>query len=145
MKRKILASVLFVLLFIPFTACTHLPEKTVPIKISAETLWDEFASDGVAATATYDGNIVAVTGVVAETAQMFMNQPCILLENGVVSIPDGIFCFFSSDFDASNYNKGETITVYGVCAVATHIAGESAPFISIEEASVLSDAPSGAE
>ena len=139
MKRKTASIILLVLCacilaYMLLTAPKDNPSDVV--EISAEDLWSEFVSDKKATSARFDGSRVAVTGSVAEIAEAFMGYPCILLENGVVSIPDGIFCFFPQEFDVTAYNIGDVITVSGRCSVGTHIAGEDVPFITIREASV---------
>lgn len=139
MKRKTASIILLVLCacilaYMPLTASKDNPSDAV--EISAEDLWDEFVSDKKAASVRFEGSRVVVTGSVAEIAEAFMGYPCILLENGVVSIPDGIFCFFPQEFDVTAYNIGDVITVSGWCSVAIHIAGEDVPFISIEDASI---------
>lgn len=135
MKRALTIGLLF-LCICTNSACTTTPLNTdTPIEITAENLWTEFVSDQDAAKKRFDGSQVSVTGMVAETAKVFMGKPCILLENGVVSTPDGIFCYFPDDFDITQYKIGETITVLGICSLAVHIAGEDTPFISIDCAS----------
>lgn len=107
-----------------------------PIKISAEDLWNEFIADKDNATDRFDGNPISVTGTIAEISEDFMGSPCILLENGVNSIPDGIFCRLQDGFNVHDYQIGDTITVTGTCSLAIHIAGDDTPFISIENAEV---------
>ena len=105
------------------------------IEISAENLWQEFESDRDAAKDKFDGCILAITGSVAEISESFMGQPCILLENGIDSIPDGIFCFFPSNTDLNGTELGDIITINGTCSVGIHVAGDDTPFISINDAS----------
>lgn len=136
MKRALIMSLLALCICITSACTATSPNTDTPIEITAENLWTEFVSDRDAAREHFDGSQVAVSGVIAETAEAFMGKPCILLENGVVSIPDGIFCYFPNDFDVTQYNVGDTITVLGTCSLAIHVAGDDSPHISIYEASV---------
>ena len=61
-----------------------------------------------------------------------MGHPCILLENGIDSVPDGIFCMFPEGYDVSAPQTGETLTVTGVCSIGSNIAGDDTqPYIYI--------------
>lgn len=139
MKRKTASVILLVLCscILAYMLLTESKDNSSEaVEISAEDLWSEFVSDKKAASARFEGNRVIVTGSVAEIAEAFMGRPCILLENGVVSIPDGIFCLFPQEFDVTAYNIGDVVTISGRCSVGIHIAGEDVPFIFIKEASV---------
>ena len=110
-----------------------------PLEITATELWSEFRQNGSNSKAKYDGTLLIISGQVAEVSESFMGQPCILLENGEDSVPDGIFCFFpvQSAESVVSVEVGNSVTVLGVCSVAVHIAGEKTPFISIESASFI--------
>lgn len=95
-----------------------------PIEISAEQLWREFKYDRTYANKSLDNKIIAVTGIVVEQTENFMLHPCVLLENGEDSIPDGIFIMFPEGFDVFQYHLGEEITIVGRCSPAIHIAGD---------------------
>lgn len=140
--RKLSSAALGLLIALVFlTACGptfQAGDPTNPIEISAEDMWDEFVANKEDAAGRYDGERVTVTGTIAEISEAFMGSPCIMLENGVVSIPDGIFCYFPDGFNVHDYSIGETITVAGTCSLAIHIAGDDTPFISIRNATVIS-------
>lgn len=95
-----------------------------PIEISAEELWREFKYDRTYAKKSLDDKMIAVTGIVVEQTDNFMQHPCVLLENGEDSIPDGIFIMFPDGFDVFQYHIGEEITVIGRCSPAIHVAGD---------------------
>lgn len=115
----------------------HKSVQTSEIALTAEDLWSAFTSDRNAAEAQYGGETISLTGEIAEVSDAFMGKPCILLENGADSIPDGIFCFFPPNFDVSDYSDGDTITVSGECSIALHIAGDDTPFISLRNSKIV--------
>ncbi len=107
------------------------------IVVTAEQLWTEIKYGDTSDLLKYEGNRLTVSGIVAESASMFMGSPCILLENGENSIPDGIFCVFVDDAAIDEYSIGQSITVCGVCSLGTHIAGDDTnPYIFIKEAQI---------
>ena len=134
MKKHIYPILLLLIcLILSFYFAEDQSETTV--EVSAESLWYSFKYDSDMAESTYENKQVIVTGEIAEPPAMFMQQLCILLENGEDSIPDGIFCMFPADYDAHSYNVGDTISVDGKCNLAIQIAGDNSnPFIFIEDA-----------
>ena len=84
----------------------------------------------------YRGKTVRITGLVAEKTENFLNEPCILLENGVTSIPDGIFCFLSNANDLLICEIGSTVTIEGECSFGIEIYGD-AIWISLKNATVI--------
>ena len=102
-------------------------------EISAEILWDEAVANELKAKQTYDGNAIVVTGVVAEKAASFMGKPCIVLENGADSIPDGIFCYMQTSEMLSECDIGNEITVAGICSFGVTFAGENMPYIFLDD------------
>lgn len=138
MKKLFIAGLFLLVVLVVASGCSPTDQVSASeaIKVSAEGMWSEFAADMDAAAKQFDGSLVTVTGMIAEVHEMFMGFPCILLENGVDSIPDGIFCYFPEGFNVHNYSVGETITVTGVCSLAIHVAGEETPFISIKNAEI---------
>lgn len=125
----------FAIVFILNT--THKSIPASEIALTAEDLWSTFTSDRNLAKAQYGGKTISLTGKIAEVTDAFMGKPCILLENGVDSIPDGIFCFFPPDFNISGYSAGDIITISGECSVALHVAGDDTPFISLRDSKVV--------
>jgi len=111
-------------------------EKAV-LEVSAETLWSDFKYDRDMAESIYKDKQIIVTGKIAEPPTIFLQQPCILLENGEDSVPDGIFCMFAAGYDIHSYGVGEIISVHGRCTLAAHIAGDASnPYIYIEDACI---------
>ena len=107
-----------------------------PMEFSAEDLWREFKYDRTYAKKSLDGKIISVTGIVVEQGENFLMHPCIVLENGEDSIPDGIFIMFPDGFDVFQYHIGEEITVVGRCSLAVHLAGDDTNptiFIYVED------------
>lgn len=137
--RKII-SILFylILLCFAFVGCTaDISAVNEDIFVTAEQLWTDIKHGDASSLSKYEGKRITVTGIVAESASQFLGSPCILLENGVDSIPDGIFCMFFDDAAIGEYNIGQSITVCGVCSLGTHIAGDDTnPYIFIKEAQI---------
>lgn len=140
MKRFFM--VVFAVLLVALSGCTQTEYEQV-ISVSAEEIWNEFEIDQGTATKTYDDALLYLSGSVAEISDSFMGSPCVLLENGVVSIPDGIFCMFPEDSleQVQDLEIGEQVTIYGRCSVGIHIAGDDTPFISIMDAELVEQAP----
>lgn len=140
MKRLSVFGLVLLIASVVISGCSPIgpSRESEAIEVSAELMWSEFAADMDAATKQFDGSLVTVTGMIAEVHETFMGSPCILLENGVDSIPEGIFCYFPKEFNVHNYSAGETITVTGVCSLAIHVAGKETPFISIKNAEIAS-------
>ena len=140
MKMK--RTIFLFLLFLSLCSCSiefeHSQSKAA-IQVSAEDLWSEFKHNRDSALYAYDGREIVVSGEIAESPGIFMQQPCIILENGEDCIPDGIFCMFPEGYDVESYNVGETISVQGRCSLAMHLAGDDTnPFIFIYDSCVLS-------
>lgn len=135
--KKTFCFVLCIAAFFFFAACDAVPQSLEPAKITAVSLWAEFETNRVAAEEKYIGAKILLTGEISEMTDAFMGKPCILLENGVDSIPAGIFCFFHDSFDVSVYSPGETITVSGTCFVMLNIAGDDTPYIYIDAAEIV--------
>lgn len=107
-----------------------------PVEITSERLWEEFCIDKKTASSVYENNLLSVSGIIAEIIDNFLGYPCILLENGVDSIPDGIFIMFPDGFDVFQYHIGEEITVVGRCSLAVHVAGDDTTptiFVYVED------------
>ena len=140
MKQKILIilSIFFVLLVVYFFTFANTKDEPDKIEISAVDLWKEFDYNADAATQKFQGASLLVSGTISEISDNFMGSPCILLENGVDTIPAGIFCFLlKSDADYMlNLNVGDEIAIIGTCNVALNFSESSSPFISIEDASI---------
>lgn len=126
---KKIIRVLFILVALVLSAVFVLisnQEKLVPkeaIVVDAVDLWKEMKYGGNDLT-EYDGLLYEITGEVAEISDSFMGHPCILLENGESTIPEGFFIMFPDGFDVSRYSIGEIVTVNGTCSPAIHIAGD---------------------
>lgn len=106
------------------------------IEINAEDLWDTFKYDRTYAEAALDDKTLSLTGIIADITEQFMGYPCILLENGEDTIPDGIFVMFPEGFDVFQYSIGEEITVIGRCSPAIHLAGDDTNptiFVHVED------------
>lgn len=106
------------------------------IEITAEDLWDTYKYDRTYAEATLDDKTLSLTGIIADITEQFMGYPCILLENGEDTIPDGIFVMFPDGFDVFQYSVGEEITVIGRCSPAIHLAGDDTNptiFVHVED------------
>ena len=140
MKRFLMIA--FAVLLAILSGCMQTGDEQV-ISVSAEDIWNEFETNREAATGTYDDAILYLSGSVAEISDSFMGSPCVLLENGVVSIPDGIFCMFpeSSLEQVQGLEIGEQVTIYGRCSVGINIAGDDTPFISIMDAELVEQVP----
>lgn len=106
------------------------------IEITAEDLWDKYKYDRTYAEATLDDKTLSLTGIIADITEQFMGYPCILLENGEDTIPDGIFVMFPDGFDVFQYSIGEEITIMGRCSPTIHLAGDDTNptiFIYVED------------
>ena len=130
---KINMLVMVLVLTLCASACSS-GKSAEPVEIHATMLWSEFVSDIETAANKYDGCLMAITGTIAEMPGSFMGEPCILLENGADTIPNGIFCFFNDEAELESLECGDTVTVSGTCSVAMHIASDQTPFVSIESA-----------
>lgn len=93
------------------------------IAVNAVDLWIEMKY-GENDIADYDGVLYEITGEVSEVADFFMGHPCIVLENGEDTIPEGFFIMFPEGFDVFQYSVGETITITGKCSPGLHIYGD---------------------
>lgn len=140
MKRFLI--VVFAELFVILSGCMQVKEGQV-ISVSSEEMWNEFEINWDTATRTYDDNFLYLSGSVAEINDSFMGSPCVLLENGVVSVPDGIFCMFPKDSleQVLALEIGAQVTIYGKCSIGIHIAGDDTPFIYIMDAELVEQAP----
>lgn len=140
--KRIFFKVIFLILFVFMSGCMQIKDNQV-ISISAESLWSEFEKDQDTATEVYDDTLLYLSGSVVEISDSFMGSPCVLLENGVVSIPDGIFCMFPEDSleEVQALEIGEQITVYGKCSVGIHAAGDETPFISVLDSQLVEQTP----
>lgn len=131
-KVALFLAMWFCLLVLIWTYTVEIDIETIPIEITAEDLWRAFKYDRTAAKEKYDDKLISVTGTIAEGPAEFMQEMCILLENGERSIPDGIFCMFPIEKDLSSYHVGQTVTIVGKCSLAIHIAGDDTnPFINV--------------
>ena len=140
MKRFFIVA--FSLLLVILSGCMQIKDERV-ISVSAEKMWNEFEIDRDEADRTYDDAFLYLSGSVAEISDSFMGSPCVLLENGVVSIPDGIFCMFpeSSLEQVQALEVGQQVTIYGRCSIGIHIAGDDTPFIYIMDAELVEQVP----
>ncbi len=140
MKRFLMF--VFAALLVILSGCMQVKDQQV-ISVSAEEMWNEFEIDRDEADRTYDDTLLYLSGSVAEISDSFMGSPCVLLENGVVSIPDGIFCMFPEDSleQVQALELGEQVTIYGKCSIGIHIAGEDTPFIYIMDAELVEQVP----
>ena len=111
------------------------PGQTAPLSVSAIEMWEEFEADKNKAEDFYRNKTVSITGVVAEKAENFLNKPCVLLENGVDSIPDGIFCFLANASELEDCEIGSTVTITGECSFGVEIYGDGI-WISLYNSSV---------
>lgn len=136
-KVSLFLALWFCLLALIWTYTVELDIEITPIEITAEDLWRAFKYDQTAAKEKYDDKLISVTGTIAEGPAEFMQEMCILLENGERSIPDGIFCMFPIEKDLSSYHVGQKVTIVGRCSLAIHIAGDDTnPYISILDAEI---------
>lgn len=132
--RKIIRSILVVIIIVLVVdLCFDIKEILIPplsndkeiLNVSAERMWAAFEADKESSEKYYKGKTVSITGNVAEKAEIFLNEPCILLENGVDSIPDGIFCFLSNADDLERCEIGDEITITGECGFGVEIYGDA--------------------
>lgn len=131
--RKLISFILaIIIVLLVVDLCFDIKETLVPsfkgneeiLKISAKKMWAEFEADEETARKYYDGKTVRITGKVAEKTENFLNKPCILLENGVDSIPDGIFCFLANAEDLNFCEVESEITIIGTCEFGIEIYGD---------------------
>ena len=127
MKNKgiVRAIIIFPIILFLYVYVLHITTPdTNTINITAEQLWCEFKYNRDTARKLYDDKSICLSGVVAEPPTIFMDLPCLLLENGEDSIPDGIFCFFADGYDLSKYEVGQEVFITGRCNLAIHLAGD---------------------
>lgn len=136
MKKIVLIAGALVLVGLLSATLLKIPENSAPIEISAVDLWNFFIEDKDTAKNRFDGQLIFVSGSVAEVSDAFMGSPCVLLENGIDSIPDGIFCLFPENSldQVIGLEFGEDITVQGTCSVGIPLEGEGMPYIFINNA-----------
>jgi hypothetical protein len=133
MKNKKLFLALFVsVLFFFCFSCFYKASEGNVIETSAEDMWIEFVDNRDSAEKKFDGADIVLTGTISEVSESFMGKPCILLENGADSIPDGIFCFFDDVTVLSRVSIGDNISVEGVCSLGSEIWGNDSLFIFVE-------------
>jgi hypothetical protein len=89
--------------------------KKTDYKVTSHQIYDEYASNEVAANAKYKGKIVEVTGVLISFTAIMGTNYCYVGSPG--DIIGEVSCAMTEEFSkqAGDYTIGQPITVKGTC------------------------------
>lgn len=96
-------------------------DKESAISITATAAWKELKDNQVACKKKYDGQVVAITGIIEDFGTNIYGQEYVILANGDKYSIGSVQCFFKNDqMDyVSTLSKGDEVTLYGMADIGS--------------------------